>query len=234
MSKTLRQLVTNCAARGEIENLTDATWTVWINDGIARLRDLLMATNGGYFEKTPDTPLTTVVNQEDYALPADFLRLTAVEIADSNGDWITLEQYRHDDRNLLRNTEAAFVTDRLPRYYSLRGTNISLLPLAQEGGRTIRLKYVPMMTSLDASKIDDDPVTESISGIEEYFSEYIELWAVLQAKIRLEEDTLPFERMLTRARDRINNSAPQRDSNAPRVLGGAVPRAVSYKPFRGW
>jgi hypothetical protein len=232
MAKTLRQLIDNAADRAEIDNLTDGEWAVWINDGRVRLRDELAATSQDYFESTDDTK-TTVADQEEYALPDDFLRLLAVEIEDSRGDWITLEPYRHGDRNVLRNADSAYwgyggYGDRLPRHYGLRGSNLRLLPAPKDAGRTIRMRYMAVPTTLAT------PATDSISGIEEYFSEYIELWAVLQAKARLESDTLPFERMLTRARDRIRKASAQRDSNAPRVLGSMVRRAGRGRSFRGY
>lgn len=225
MTKTLQQLITNSSDRAEIDNLTDAEWTVWINDGLLRLRDLLIATNQGYFESSHT--FTTVVDQEEYALPSDFLRLLAAEIQDDQGYWYNLEPYRHGDRNVLRNMDAAYSLKRMPRKYGIRGTNISLLPEPQEAGRTVRLRYVPVPTLLSA-------LADTITGIEEYFSEYIEIWAVLQAKMRLQEDTLATERMLTRARDRVTSSAQHRDSNEPRVLGSMVPSRRYTRSFRGW
>lgn len=217
MARTLRQLIDNCAARSEILNQTDAQWTVWINDGRNRLRDLIMGTDQSHFLAT-NTDNVTVVDQEDYALPGDFIQLLELDIQDEQGYWRSVLPYRHGDRNLLRNVDDPYVNFWADTRYRLKGTNVSLLPAPSKAGLTIRIKYLQSPTELDYTT----PEAVSISGIEEYLAEYIEIWACLQAKMKLESDTLPFERMLSRAAQRVSEVAKSRDNNAPRVLGSAA------------
>lgn len=216
MAKTLRQLIDNSSARCDVTNKSDAQWAVWVNDGRVRMRDLLAASDQAYFVTT-DISTVTVVDQEEYSLPADFLRLLELDIQDGQGRWRAVQPYRHGDRNALRNVDDPFVTVYSEYKYALSGTSLSILPAPTVAGNVIRIRYMPVPTALS------DPDNDSLSGIEEYFSEFIEIWAALQARISVEEDTLPLERLLTRAQDRIRSAAPQRDSNHPRVLGSMVP-----------
>ena len=235
MATNTRQLIDNAEARCEVTNQTDAQWTVWVNDGRQRLRDILVRTDQSYFEST-DTTQTTVASQEDYDLKSDFLRLLAIEVQDSEGDWRSLQPYRHGDRNVLRNTPDPYVNIYGPQFYQLKGTKVRLLPPPTEAGRTIRMRYVAVPTAMkspDAVGYDGSTPgsTDILIGIEEYFKEYIEIWAALQARTKLEGETLPLERMLTRARERIMQSAPQRDSNHPRVLGSVSGYGFQFDPW---
>ena len=67
-----------------------------------------------------------VAGQQDYSWPSGALKLDAIEIKNSNGDWVRLQEIDTDE---LRRTITDFEeTDGMPKYYDVRGDSIFLYP----------------------------------------------------------------------------------------------------------
>lgn len=75
-----------------------------------------------------DLPIITtdlVATQQDYALPADLLRIQAVEVKDAGGSWVRL---RPIDQSSLSKITDYRTSDGMPKEYDIRGNSIFLEP----------------------------------------------------------------------------------------------------------
>lgn len=229
MAITLEQLTANAKMRADLSQtnfLTDAQWYILVNKARREMFDLFAQTNARHVENTATG--STVVDQEDYALPAAgadaaaaaendgaFYKLLAAEIQDSTGEWVSLKPYRHGDRNVLRNDSGLLSTVFGEYFYDIVGSNLRILP-APSAVRTYRLRYIPYPVDLVASP--GSPNT--VSGIQEHHADFIEIQAALWARIKAEKNTDDMRKERTHATTRLLKSVGGRDYNHPRILGG--------------
>lgn len=227
MTTALSVLRTEAQNLADLENsahVTSAMWTIWINQGVRALFDMIVQAGGTYFETS--TSAATVANQEDYALPSGFHKLLAAEIQDQNGDWRSLVPYRHGDRNRLRRSADSAAVWRPPYHYALEGANLRLLP-APTDVRTYRIRYVVFPTALSA---DGDTIATEY----EHYREFIVLYAAIRARIREESDPRDLRAELAHIQDRIAAGLNSRDDGAPAQLGGSDAWSRNDLASRWW
>jgi len=121
-----------------------------------------------------DFPVETadmVAGQSDYQLPAEFLKLLAVEVQDQNGNWTRLQEI---DKLQLKTTITDFEdTNGLPRFYDIMGNSLILYPAPSATDTTltagIKLHYI--------RKIDEFISTDTTQppGIPEPFHRIVSL-----------------------------------------------------------
>lgn len=87
------------------------------------------------FTTLPITDTDLVDGQHDYELPADLLKLLAIEIKDANGNYIRLKEL---DKSTLRDTITDFEeTHGIPQFYDITGDSIMLYPAPDASQVTI-------------------------------------------------------------------------------------------------
>lgn len=220
MATALSTLRTRSKTRSDMTDssfVSDAEWLEFINESYYELYDILIAHGAGedYFETT-DTSKTTVVDQEDYALPTDFYKLIDVDIQSDgdSDDWLTMIRTTKGMRNTLRNIRNHSSSDWWnPPTYELRGGNIRLLPAPGTAGRTIRIRYIPTLTALalDADEIVDLPPFR-------HWESYIVITAAMKAKLKQEEDVTFLLQEKQSMETRIRKAALNRDQHMPQTI----------------
>lgn len=131
----------------------DSDLTRYINQGAARLRDLLIEIRGrAFFRATPHTFTTTTATR--YALPSGFYQL--LSLRDDEGTVFTT--FSAQDEGALR-----LITSGPARFYELQDGYVELLP-APQAGRLITLDWLKAHTDLSA---DADPL-EGFDGWEDF------------------------------------------------------------------
>lgn len=173
----------------------------WVNKGLAELYDLLTEARGRDYYRSSST-ITLVSGTVDYALPATFYKLVGFRRTDGGA----LLPYEPAQDAELR--DGAAMVPNSPRYYQLRGANVTFLPTPSTG--TVECDFVPAFVDLSA----DGDTFDGVSGWEDY--------ACLFAARRMAIKDEAFELAATLAGDmaglaeRVRRLAPTRDSGAAR------------------
>lgn len=124
--------------------------------------DIMQVAGRGQFH---DPNLTTVqdptfdlvAGQSQYTLPSEMLQLEGIEIQDSAGNWVRLQEIDTAD---LRKTVTDFEeTDGLPKYYDLRGDSLFLYPAPASGsvttsggGKLLTTRELDVFTTSDTTQ----------------------------------------------------------------------------------
>ena len=197
--------------------IADSELNSFINASYGELYDLLVNTRGeNYYVNAYN--FTTSVNNDTYALPADFFKLMGVDYVTSSTQAITLKAFRWQERNRFR--EPFYNVRNYNLMYQVRGNNLVFIP-TPNGNQQIRLWYIPRHADL----ILDSDAFDGINGWEEYI--------VIDAaiKMRVKEESPVEELMIAKQqiKERILSACAGRDSSEP-------PRVVdtdsNYAGFR--
>jgi hypothetical protein len=140
-TRTLGDLRSDVRQRTSLESsqsVTDVEVNEYINQSIAELYDLLIASQGMEFYEKDAPSFTTVGGTTLYALPRDFYRVLRVE-ANLSGFNVPLKPFTHVEHGVL-----------------------SQYPV--QGGMIINIKYVPNPSRLVA----DSDTFDGFGGWEEY------------------------------------------------------------------
>lgn len=208
MSVTLSQLISRVRQRADMVGssfVTDAEVTVYVNDALTELYDVLVREYGT--ENFISTHyFYTVASQNDYNLPTDFYRLAGIDVNPGDG-YVELSKFNHSDRNLYANEQPFNST--VPRMrYRLRDSTFELQPAPPDAYGS-RVYYIPQITALaaDGDTVDSSIVTGHI--------EYAVVTAAIKCLNKEESDisTLTAEQTMLRAR--IGDAAKSRDITLP-------------------
>jgi hypothetical protein len=181
--------------------VSDANFNLWINEAGQRLHEKLVdAMSEEYVEAT--TTFTTVAGTSDYALPATFLKLYAVDM-NINGIQRTLKPFTRGARNALTGAMPAW--NSYPKY-RITGSNIRILP-SISGGLTTKLYYAPVFTLLttDASTVDFPNGWERLIVIE----------AAIQALMKEESDVSALRQEQSKMEGELEKIKQDRDLQFP-------------------
>lgn len=213
MAVTRKTLRTNARVRADMVSSTfrtDTQYNTFINSAVKGLYNLLVKADPGYFEATHT--FDSAVDQTDYELPPDFFKLLGVERQTiSNSQWETILPYPHLERNRYSSTFEIY-TQPIEKY-RLMGSKIRISPEPSEV-RSWRLRYVPLPTLLQG---DSDELT----GMMEYFSEYIEIFAAIKALHDEESAAAGLKEELAGLVQQIDQLAQDRDVWGPEVIGSS-------------
>lgn len=212
---TLAQLRTLCKQESDMVNSTfvsDAEWNSYINQSYFELYDLLIQKYGDdYFSKNP--PYTFVTDGTTYLfpLPSDFYKLLGLDLAlaQSQDSYVTIRRFNFADRNryAVPNFQSFYGVTNMR--YRLNGDNLWVTPIPS-GGQTMRLWYVPRLTTLAA----DGDTVDGISG----WTEYIVIDAAMKAMAKEESDVSVLMARKAAMIMRIESAAENRDAANPMTV----------------
>ena len=185
----------------------------WINEGAQKLHDkLVQAYAEDYVEKT--AALTTVANQTDYALPADFYQLLGVGLPFSS-QMKPLKRYNRAERYAFKNQPVTLSRFNIPRYKLSAGV-IRLLP-APSAVLVGEIVYSPVLqvTKGDASIINLlVDATDSVN-FPNGWERYVNIYTALKIKTKQEEDTAALAMQLKAEDDALAVLIDNRDASEP-------------------
>jgi hypothetical protein len=196
---TFADLRSRVLSRGGYENSSDLTASVvgeFVNEAVAELYDLMVATDKDYYVTTADKPTTSGRNNVN--LPTDFYQLRAIALVDSGKStelvpFSVSSQYKWDGKTGT------------PCYYRLAQGEIILAPIP-DSRKTIRLHYVPHATVLVAD-------ADEVRGFNGY-EEIIVQMALLRCYKRQDQPTQETAAEIDRLKMRIKAAADGVDSKA--------------------
>lgn len=213
------------ADRVNSQFVTLPEWNSYINQAMFELYDLLITSYEDYFVASPAAfqvngstylyPLPdgatsfTDLNGNAYVAPP-FYKLLGVDLAlnTAQNAWVTVDKFNFIDRNrfIYPNTSST-IYGVFNLQYRMLGSNVEFIP-TPSGGQSLRYWYIPRLTELLK---DNDITTAGISG----WIEYVIVRAAIYALVKEESDTASLERQLVYLKQRIEESAVNRDAGRP-------------------
>lgn len=214
-TRTLTQLIADVRARADMEgdgHVTDAMITVWLNQGIADLWDMLVFSDPERHYVT-DT-ISTTTGTESYVLPDDFYQMRGVDV-EIQGRRYPIEPLQFQERlGPLTDGDLAVFGAPVTRYQvrssGIDGSGTRLYFDPDPGTHTYRIHYV-QAPQLLASGTDE---LDGVAGWEDYPVEFARKLALE----RQEQDSSPAHAALEQLRGRIRKMASLRDAGgSPRI-----------------
>jgi hypothetical protein len=192
--------------------ITDATANEWINQGYAKLVDLLVGANPDWY--LADVEIQTTPGTREYAVPDDFYQVRGVDMVLSAEHVVTLEPFNFLDRNRHQDQwpppRWTDVETRV-RYRVLRkgidGDETRLRFEPDPLGKLYRLWYVRAAQDLE----DDADELDGVNGYEEFIVADV----AMKMMVKAETDPSPAMALKAEAVDRINEMARKRDQGRP-------------------
>lgn len=240
------------ADRVNSQFVTLPEWNSYINQALAELYDLLVTSYEDYF-LAPYAVFSIVGNQQFYDLPngsntfqdangsnfipEPFYKMRGVDLALSTASnaWVTLRNFMYEDRNtyIYPNSNST-IYGVFNLQYRVMGTKIEFIP-TPSSGQKIRLGYIPRLRQLLR---ENDITTIGFSG----WLEYAIVRAAIYALAKEESDTSGLERQLLFVKQRIEESAANRDVGQPQTIvdvrkngyWGSGPGGFGGGPIGGW
>ena len=152
-------------------NVSDTTWTRWINDGIEKLYRIVMVRNSGAYQKFSDFTLTAATNLQPK--PADFRWHKGVTQDPTIPSLRrSLPKYNFNERDSMGTLG--------PRSQRIVGQNLSIEPFQLCAGN-YRWHYVAGPTILVAD-------VDTIDTVLEPYDDYATTWAAIKALGKEESD----------------------------------------------
>lgn len=155
MIRTLVQMRSEARLRADMEystNVSDATVDRWLNQGIAKLYDLLIKSRGEeYYLRSVD--FSTVAGVASYQLPPHFYKLLALDIVETDNYFACAPLNFQTERNYGLGVDGLYNINDTYRYM-LQGNYIKLYPTPTEV-RTMRLFYLPAAPELGVLDVLD-------------------------------------------------------------------------------
>ena len=202
----------------------------YINKAYFELYDLLITVYEDYYITTPyqfvsdgvtfqyPVPNGTIqyyngITPNVLFSPPPFYKLAGVDMALNNATngYVTVNKFNFIDRNnfVYPNT-ASTIYGVFNLQYRLMGNNLQFIP-TPSAGQAIRVWYVPRLTELLA---DTDTTTTGISG----WNEYIVVRAAKYILDKEESDTTVLTQELAYLKQRIEETAANRDDGQPDTI----------------
>jgi len=207
--------------------VTKSEWNSYLNQAYYELYDLLITTNEDYYVAPRATFSTD--GSSSYDLPTGaassysgapaFYKLYGVDLGldSSQNAWVTLKKFDFISRNRFVFPQ---ITTSLAGIFNLQyrivGSKIHLIPTAV-AGQQIGLWYFPRLTTLLA----DTDVVDGISGWEEY----VIVRAAKYALDKEESDTQKLDAELLFLKQRIEETAMNRDAGQPDTISNVRTQA---------
>lgn len=168
----------------------DLELTAYINEGIAELHDLLVATFSDYYVES--FSFITVNGTTQYDLPDDFYKLRGVDVKVGADEYKPLKPFNFNERNKVRSALR----------YKLLGSQLKLTP-KPSGSTDILVWYVPTAPVL----VNDADAYADLNS----YSEFVILSATIKMKIKEESDATTEIALKDRIQKRIEGMAKDRD-----------------------
>lgn len=237
----IRLLAQQEADRVNSNFITKPEWNTYINQSAFELYDLLTTVYEDYHLAEPaifvtdgtstsyalpdgSTSFTNEANQSFVAKP--FYKLLGVDLGLSSQSqaWVTIHKFDFIERNryIYPNNTATFLGVFNLRY-RIMGNRISFIPTPSAGQR-VKLYYIPRMTQL----LKDSDILDGVSG----WIEYVIVDAAIKALQKEESPTEHLERRKALLKQRIEESAMNRDAGQPDTISKT--RGYSNMSGSGW
>ena len=153
MAVTLQDLIDQTRFRSNMEEnnfVTDAELTIYINNSLAEMDDVLVTTYNDYNLNTFQAVLTDTNNI--ISIPSNFYKLRGVDFQDpsaSTNQWVTLRPFQLVERNRGTSTIGRAIDPwgRTKVSYLLTNAGITITPATSAAG-TYQVFYVPKFNPL--------------------------------------------------------------------------------------
>lgn len=205
---TVAELISRCRTKGNYESsnrLTDAKWIQVIEEAYGDLRDELISKFGeDYFTKR--TTGNFVVDQENYSLPSDFLKLLGVDVK-YGGEWRQIHRLNLHERNAFQNGATWGAWADHSRYrYRIEGSEILIQPIPAATDE-YRLIYIPMAPKISGT-------SDTIEGFNGW-ERLIVLYALREMKRSQNEPLSDIVAAIETAERKLSWAADGRDAGEP-------------------
>lgn len=241
----LRNVSKQKADRVHSEFVTDSEWNAMINRACYELYDLLITVYEDYYYAPPlsmtlngGIASVDLPNGSNYNGAPALYKLMGVDlgVANSSQDaFVTLTKFNFVDRNkYLYPNSASTIYGVFNLQYRQMGDKLLFIP-TPSGGQTIKVHYAPKLPQL----LKDTDVTNlGYSG----WLEYVICRAAKYALDKEESDTSAITQELVFLKQRIEESASNRDSGRGdtisdvrgNIFGGNGGNGSSFGPIGGW
>lgn len=175
----------------------------WINEGVQRLHEKLVEAYGEEYQEST-AALTLIAGTSDYALPADFFKLYAIDLT-ITGLKRTLRPYTRAQRNTLANAISAWRS--IPRYM-LAGLNLRILPIPQAAASGT-IYYAPVAATLTAG-------ADTVVSLNGWVERYVPVYVAIQARMKEESDVRDLSMERDRLEAELDRLRVDRDLAAPK------------------
>lgn len=212
-------------------NVTDATITDWLNEGIAEIWQQLVTV-------APDRAVTTatitvVAGTEEYALPSGFVSVRGVDYpVDGGTRYVDVTPYAFAERNQLHNAWPTAGVGAAPfRYYVQRNgasgsaARISFRPVPTANA-SVLLHYVATPAALSAG----GDTFDGIIGLEGYAVAFAR--AKIHARLQEPDGVAIANAEMARILQNIKLEAGRRDRSGLEVVARVRNRGGDLYPFR--
>jgi hypothetical protein len=220
---TLQVLRDQARARADMQNsgfIADTELDFYINSEIQELYDLLTTTFEDYY--VTSSPFTVAANVSTVNVPSDFYKLRGVDIEVSPGSYSTAIPFMFQERNRLSNPLLYPNYEQNLVMYRLRGQQLSFT--GSQGGFNGQMWYIPVFTKL----INASDTFDGINGYEEY----VIVGAAIRMLQKEESDTRVLLAIKQDLRQRVENSAANRDAGTPERVTDMT--NLDSFPYRGF
>lgn len=208
-SKSLDALRTEIRDRGEYRAsfVSDSELQTLIESSLAELYDLIVDSNPDWFMKTTPQTVSVVNGTQSYALAADVYKVLGVDVLDTDGDWVTMQQFNWGERNQFQDSGA----ERRWARYRIMGKNIFIAPPPTWSG-SVRIWYVPTHETFasGADTVED--------GYPKNWEEYVVTDVLIKLADKEEKDATLLVAQKAALRERMTRLSSTRDDGEPSTV----------------
>lgn len=208
MSITLLELRTQARQRADMEKsqfVKDAELNNYINNSIAELYDLISDAYGSDYFVT-SSALSIVAGTKQYALPATFYELKAVDLNIGGSEYIDVPKFNFAERNKYSNFGPWQFYKNTNVRYRLIGSTIYFSPTPSQNADAV-LWFVPLATKL----VDDDDTLDDLNG----YAEYVIIDAAIKMLQKQDDDVSVLAAQKSFIIERIKTKTMNRDAGHP-------------------
>lgn len=195
---------------------TDTQVGVFLNNAQKEIQKTLLKAHENYYTKRVQT--TTVINQSDYLLPTDFMKVHRVEVVLSgtapNEDKRKLDQITMSEADLLQDKTST------PSAFYLHRDRMVLVPVP-DAEKTLRITYTPYVADMvNTTDLPDVPVQ---------YHEAVAIWAAVDCFIK--DDRTPTNLLAKKAfyEDLMKKDSEMRSETQSRSI--VVTESTGYEVF---
>ena len=223
----VRTLARQRADRVNSQFVTDVELNNYINASYKELYDILIQKYGDDYYVASTYTWTTDGSSVLYPLPPDFYKNLLVEVAlnpQDNNSWITLRTFQRIQQNLWNYPNVYTFYGITNLRYRIDGNYLHIVPIST-AGQTLRMWYAPRPAKL----VQDNQIVDGVSGWEEY----VIIRAAKYYLDKQESDTSKLDQELLFLKQRIEESATNRDAGQPDTISNTRTRAETWGGFGG-
>lgn len=211
----IKQLVWNWLDDPFSGYFTDSDVSRWINNAQYETQKLLLQANENYYVKCVQTIMA--INQQDYVLPNDFMKLHRLEVIISgtppNEALTPLAPITLNQQDLVPGGAGQ------PQFYFIKKNRLVLWP-APDSELSLRLFYSPRVVEMaDDLEIPDVP---------EHYHEFLAVLATIDGLLKDQRDPSPMLAKREYYQKMLDRDADERNQDAPRAVTETSNSGVAY------